>query len=120
MQIATHNDHPEPASIVGMPTLLTTEEAATVLRVRPSWLERQAASRRIPFAMLGGSYRFTTDHLRRIVEIFEATPPQTADNTEPAPVREMRTTRRTASPQTVSTVTPLRPRPRQPPCQAAA
>ena len=57
-----------------VPTLYTAEEAATVLRVRQSWLERQAAARKVPFTMLGGSYRFTTDHLAQIVRIFESTP----------------------------------------------
>ena len=35
----------------------TLDEAAVILRVKPSWLERQAAARKIPFTMLGGSYR---------------------------------------------------------------
>ena len=45
----------------------TIDEAAVILRVKPSWLERQAAARKIPFTMLGGSYRFTADHLAAIV-----------------------------------------------------
>ena len=45
----------------------TLDEAAAILRVKPSWLERQAAARKIPFTMLGGSYRFTADHLAAIV-----------------------------------------------------
>jgi excisionase family DNA binding protein len=56
--------------------LYTTEEAARILRVRSGWLERQAAARKIPFTMLGGSYRFTTDHLAEIVVIFEQSPSQ--------------------------------------------
>jgi len=48
-------------------TVHTLDEAAVILRVKPSWLERQAAARRIPFAMLGGSYRFTAEHLSAIV-----------------------------------------------------
>lgn len=60
--------------------LLTTEEAAAILRVRKSWLERQAACRKIPFTMLGGCYRFTEEHLVGIVRIFERTP-TTEDNT---------------------------------------
>jgi hypothetical protein len=55
-------------------TLYTSTVAASILRVRPSWLERQAATRRIPFTMLGGCYRFTVEHLMRIVQIFEAAP----------------------------------------------
>src|SRR5690349_4719800 len=47
--------------------LHTAEEAAAILRVKQSWLERQAADRKIPFTMLGGSYRFTSAHLEQIV-----------------------------------------------------
>ena len=49
----------------------TLDEAAAILRVKPSWLERQAAARKIPFTMLGGSYRFTADHLAAIVGLHE-------------------------------------------------
>ena len=52
----------------------TLDEAATILRVKPSWLERQAAARKIPFTMLGGSYRFTADHLTAIVAQHENRP----------------------------------------------
>lgn len=57
-----------------MITLYTTAEAAEILRVRPSWLERQAAARKIPFTMLGGAYRFTPDHLAAIVAMHENPP----------------------------------------------
>jgi excisionase family DNA binding protein len=52
----------------------TLDEAAAILRVKPSWLERQAAARKIPFTMLGGSYRFTTEHLIAIVALYENWP----------------------------------------------
>ena len=52
----------------------TLDEAAAILRVKPSWLERQAAARKIPFTMLGGSYRFTADHLAAIVTQHERRP----------------------------------------------
>ena len=52
----------------------TLDEAAAILRVKPSWLERQAAARRIPFTMLGGSYRFTAEHLAAIVRQYEQQP----------------------------------------------
>src|SRR5262245_45825666 len=51
-------------------TLYTSEEAAAILRVTRSWLERQAAARRVPFTMLGGGYRFTAGHLAQIVDLF--------------------------------------------------
>jgi len=64
----------------------TIDEAAAILRVKPSWLERQAAARKIPFTMLGGSYRFTADHLAPIVSQHENQPAQTAYLTsEPRP-----------------------------------
>ena len=52
----------------------TLDEAAAILRVKPSWLERQAAARKIPFTMLGGSYRFTAHHLAAIVAQHENRP----------------------------------------------
>jgi excisionase family DNA binding protein len=56
------------------PTLYTAAEAAEILRVKQSWLERQAAARQIPFTMLGGAYRFTADHLAVIVQTYEIVP----------------------------------------------
>ena len=52
----------------------TLDEAAVILRVKPSWLERQAAARKIPFTMLGGSYHFTSDHLIAIIRQYEKRP----------------------------------------------
>jgi excisionase family DNA binding protein len=56
------------------PALYTTDEAAIILRVKRSWLERQAARRKIPFTMLGGGYRFTAAHLAEIVLMNEESP----------------------------------------------
>ena len=58
----------------GTPALFTAAEAAGILRVKQSWLERRAAARKIPFTMLGGAYRFTDDHLAAIVQLFEMMP----------------------------------------------
>jgi excisionase family DNA binding protein len=58
----------------GAPTLYTADEAAGILRVKKSWLERQAAARKIPFTVLGGSYRFTSAHLAEIVRMYEQAP----------------------------------------------
>ena len=49
--------------------LYTATEAAKILKVKKSWLERQAAARKIPFTMLGGAYRFTDGHLAAIVQL---------------------------------------------------
>jgi excisionase family DNA binding protein len=54
--------------------LYTTAEAAELLKVKKSWLERQAAARKIPFTMLGGAYRFTDGHLAAIIQIHEMMP----------------------------------------------
>ena len=78
----------------------TLDEAAAILRVKPSWLERQAAARKIPFTMLGGSYRFTADHLAAIVAQHENLPaPQAlAVRAAPAPVRGRSARRMTCKP----------------------
>jgi excisionase family DNA binding protein len=58
----------------GVLILYTAEEAAEILRVKKSWLKRQAAARKIPFTMLGRSYRFTSAHLSAIVRMHEQAP----------------------------------------------
>ena len=73
------------------PNVYTVPEAARLLRVRESWLEREAAARRIPFTMLAGSYRFTSDHLIQIVRMHEIKPP-------PKPRRPCRPTSANAAP----------------------
>lgn len=89
----------------------TLDEAAAILRVKSSWLERQAAARKIPFTMLGGSYRFTSAHLIVIIRQFEQRP--TAEITEDS---ERPITRHSTAGQRLTTIkaTPLRPRPRPP------
>jgi excisionase family DNA binding protein len=82
----------------------TLDEAAAILRVKRSWLQRRAATRTIPFTMLGGAYHFTAEHIAEIVRINEKRP---APATEPGAVR-----RKTREPQGNETVTMLRPRPR--------
>ena len=92
----------------------TKEEAAKILRVKVSWLERRAAARQIPFSMLGGAYRFTDAHLAEIVRLNEqgalstSTGPESrrrrrrrADHTKPkvdgfVPLRPRRTARGTS------------------------
>ncbi len=64
----------------------TLDEAAAILRVKPSWLERQAAARRIPFTMLGGSYHFTADHLLAIIRQHEKRPVTTMTDDSERPV----------------------------------
>ena len=54
--------------------LHSASEAARALRCSEWWLKEQARRRRIPFLMLGGSYRFTDSHLAEILATFEVRP----------------------------------------------
>jgi excisionase family DNA binding protein len=99
----------------GRIALYTTEEAAAILRVKKSWLERQAAKRKIPFTLLGGGYRFTSAHLAEIVLMHEE-PPAPRTN---APARGK--ARRGQGPRHApgQGLAPLRPRPRGGPRRVA-
>ena len=101
--------------IPGPPVLHTLEEAAKILRVRKSWLERRAAARKIPFTMLGGCYRFTDDHLAEIVRMHEQGPIPVAEDVPPP----QRGRRSAATGQAATSVAPLRPRPRSGPRRVA-
>ena len=97
-------------------TLYTKEEAAEILRVKKSWLERQAAARKIPFTMLGGGYRFTTVHLSAIIRMHEQTPAPSARTGD----SDSRSRRLNAGSQITDRGSlPLRPRPRNGPRRAA-
>jgi hypothetical protein len=54
--------------------LYTADEAALMLRVKPRWLKRQAAARKVPFTILAGSYRFSARHLEEITRMHEKVP----------------------------------------------
>lgn len=96
-------------TLAEQPVMHTAEEAARLLKVKRSWLERQAAARKIPFSMLGGSYRFSDRHLAEIVRMNEVSPGPAA-LAAPQPVRSSRKTR--SGGESAVTVPPLRPRPR--------
>lgn len=106
---ATHHNQ-------AIPTVYTAEEAALILRVKRSWLERQAAARKIPFTMLGRSYRFTPSHLAAIVRMHEQSPVSSASNGG-TDIRSLHLSagRRMAD----QAPAPLRPRPRNGPRKAA-
>ena len=82
----------------------TVGEAAMILRVKKSWLERRAAARKIPFTMLGGAYHFTAEHIAEIVRINEQRPTVARDRE----IERCQTRQREG----VETATTLRPRPR--------
>ncbi|WP_436523177.1 helix-turn-helix domain-containing protein [Actinoplanes sp. HUAS TT8] len=104
---------PPPRDIAGLvPTVFTIEEAAEILRVKRSWLEKKAASNLIPFSMLGGSYHFSSDHLWQILFRFEEMPAEVNEQVLPAvPIARQRRhdPSRSIDPQIV----PLRPRSRR-------
>lgn len=86
------------------PVVHTVAEAAVILRVKESWLQRRAAARQIPFTMLGGAYHFTAEHIAEIIRIHERLP---------IVLREPNITRcNTHEGQVSETLTILRPRPR--------
>lgn len=72
--------------------LYTKHEAAELLRVKVSWLERRCARRQIPFSMLSGQYRFTREHLAEIVRLNEqsACAPRRPDELRRRPSRTVR------------------------------
>jgi hypothetical protein len=45
-----------------------------MLRCSEWWVKEQARNRRIPYCWIGGSYRFTGEHLAEIVRLFEVRP----------------------------------------------
>jgi excisionase family DNA binding protein len=92
------------------PALYTAAEAAEVLKVKKSWLERQAAARKIPFTMLGGAYKFTDGHLAAIVQIFEMMPSPSGAARDSQSRRSPRS--RKPAKAEPSGVAPLRARPR--------
>lgn len=98
--------------VTGVPRLYDKQEAAEILRVKVSWLERRASERRIPFTLLGGAYRFTPDHLAEIIRLNEKGV-LTGETRSSTPRR----TRQRRGPVVVEAqdrdFTPLRPKPRR-------
>jgi hypothetical protein len=83
--------------------LYTADEAALMLRVKPRWLKRQAAARKVPFTMLAGSYRFSARHLEEITRMHEKVP-ESAGSSE---VRRQRPYRHRAAGAANGSDTPL-------------
>lgn len=95
---------PDPAD---RPGVYTPDEAAAILKVSADWLKRRAAARKIPFTMLGGSYRFSGEHLKEIVRLHEQLPGNRGDQSARSR-RIPRSARRQAA---TGEVAQLRPRP---------
>ncbi|WP_326549914.1 helix-turn-helix domain-containing protein [Micromonospora sp. NBC_01813] len=49
-------------------------EVARILRCSEWWVKEQARKGRIPFSWIGGSYRFTDEHITEIVRLCERRP----------------------------------------------
>jgi hypothetical protein len=87
--------------------LYTADEAAIMLRVKPRWLKRQAAARKVPFTMLAGSYRFSARHLEEIMRMHEKAPKSNGLPGMPS----QRSYRHRATSADDGNSAPLRPRP---------
>jgi len=94
-------------SAAGFQLLYTADEAALMLRVKPRWLKRQAAARKVPFTMLAGSYRFSDRHLEEITQMHE----KASEPAGSSEVPRQRPHRHRAAGATNGSDTPLRSRP---------
>jgi hypothetical protein len=56
------------------PQLLKPRDVARALGCSEWWVKEQARKGRIPFSWIGGSYRFTLEHLQEIIRVFEHRP----------------------------------------------
>lgn len=60
--------------IAARPILYRPAEVAEMLGCSEWWVKEQARNRRIPFSWIGGSYRFTDEHVAEIFRLFEERP----------------------------------------------
>lgn len=68
-----------------MTRVLTLAQVADQLQIKPSWLRTKCEERQVPFTMLGGSYRFTPEHVEAIIAAFEEKPRARRSPRTPAP-----------------------------------
>ena len=92
-----------------VPDLYRPHQIAKVLGCSEWWVKEQARKRRIPFAWIGGSYRFTDEHLAEIIRLYEVRP--ATGGPEPAATRRTPRTARRAAPPAVPNQPRLRARP---------
>lgn len=88
-------------------------DVARLLGCSEWWVKEQARQRRIPYAWIGGSYRFTDEHITEIVRRYEVAPltdTPTEPSTSPVPRRRQPPVEPTLSPQLIARP-PRRPRP---------
>ena len=74
------------------PALHRPHEVARTLGCSEWWVKERARRREIPFSWIGGSYRFTDEHVTEIIRIFEVRPTTTGPHpgTPPSAVRAPR------------------------------
>lgn len=78
-----------PHAAPALPRLFSPEELATALGCSAWWVRDRARRRLIPFAYVGGAYRFTAEHLAEIIRIHEERPAAAAPSAEaPVPPRK--------------------------------
>lgn len=82
------------------PRLYSLAEIATALGCSEWWVKEQARKRRIPFSWIGGSYRFTAEHLVEIIQTFEVRPKPGSPGTTTSDPSPRRRTYRPAPPTT--------------------
>lgn len=67
------------------PVLHRASDVARILGCSEWWVKEQARNRRIPYSFIGGSYRFTDEHVAAIIRTFEVLPAE--DVAAPAQAR---------------------------------
>lgn len=89
-----------------LPRLHKPEDIAAALSCSEWWVKERARRREIPFVLVGGSYRFTDEHLTEIIAIFEQRPGQPQGSASSAGRRRSQLRQQSTS----DTVVPLRAR----------
>ncbi|WP_205718237.1 helix-turn-helix domain-containing protein [Actinomadura sp. WMMA1423] len=109
-QIAVQTTGRSDESTLATLELLDADEVAALLKSKASTVKEKARRREIPFVMFGGSYRWTIEHVRAIIQQYEVTP---GAEKRPAEPRRRRKVKTPAGESGAPAVTPLRARPPQ-------
>ncbi|GGK11550.1 hypothetical protein GCM10010124_00220 [Pilimelia terevasa] len=80
----------------GRPQTHRPAAAAKLIGCSEWWLKEQARKRRIPYAWIGGSYRFTDQHITEIITTFEVRPEHQPTRTGIGATRKPRTVMKVA------------------------
>ena len=77
--------------------LYRAADVAKMLQCSEWWIKEQARNRRIPFSWIGGSYRFTDEHVEEVIRLFEQRPE--SSRTLPGGATQLSTVRKRQLPQ---------------------